>query len=193
MIVMNVLALLAALYYGWDLFTLMLLYWLETAVIGFFTVLKLLHTGRFLAIFIVPFFLVHFGMFMFVHLNFLFALFGDGTDLLSMSAIPEVMSQLAVVALPAVGLFASHLYSFLINYLDKREFYSKGPMEFFFYPYPRVIVMHLTIIFGGFISMFLTPSFALVLLSGLKTITDVSAHRRIHHKKDRMWHFKRLR
>lgn len=193
LVLANILSLLAAWYFSWDIFTLMLLYWVETAIIGVFTVIKILHTARFLSIFLVPFFCVHFGMFMFVHLTFLYALFGDGTDLLNSDVLVVLRNTFSLVALPALALFASHLYSFLANYLGKREFYSKGPMAFFAYPYPRIIVMHLTIIFGGFLAMLVSPQLALVLMGFLKTVTDVLAHRKMHSKKDRMWGFKRLR
>lgn len=182
-LLMNITALLAALHFGWDVFTLMLLYWFETAIIGLFTIIKLIHTGKWLAIGIVPFFCVHFGMFMTVHLTFLFAMFGGDTELANLSTISKVTSVLSIIALPAAGLFGSHLYSFLFNYVGKREYLYKKPMHFFAYPYPRVVVMHLTIIFGGFLSMILSPVFSLILLSILKTGTDVAGHIKMHKQK----------
>jgi hypothetical protein len=48
-------------------------------------------------------------------------------------------------------------------------------------PYKRIIVMHLTIIFGGWLIMLLrSPVPALILLIALKTIVDLRAHRREH-------------
>ena len=48
-------------------------------------------------------------------------------------------------------------------------------------PYKRIFVMHLTIIFGGWLVMLLkTPVQALVLLIALKTYVDFRAHVREH-------------
>ena len=45
-------------------------------------------------------------------------------------------------------------------------------------PYGRVIVLHLTVLFGGWIVMLLgSPLFALVVLVALKTAADWRAHR----------------
>jgi hypothetical protein len=50
-------------------------------------------------------------------------------------------------------------------------------------PYRRIIVMHLTIIFGGWLVLLLeTPAPALALLVALKTVVDLRAHRREHAK-----------
>lgn len=193
LILANLLSVGAAFYFGWDIFTLILLYWVETAIIGLFTIVKMIYTGRFLALFLVPFFCVHFGLFMFVHLTFLQSLFTPTVDSLLYGPITTVSNILTLVLLPALILFVSHLFSFFANFIGKREFYAKGPMAFFAYPYPRIIVMHLTIIAGGFLSVFAPPQVSLALLAVLKTIVDVKSHRRVHSKKDRMWQFKRLR
>jgi hypothetical protein len=51
-------------------------------------------------------------------------------------------------------------------------------------PYRRIVVMHITIIFGGWFILALgAPAWALVLLVGLKTGVDLAAHRREHGEK----------
>jgi hypothetical protein len=184
LVLVNSLTLIGAIYYGWDVFTLMLLYWLETAIIGFFSVVKLVHSARALAVFLVPFFCVHFGLFMFGHLTFIIALFGGDTIFADTGILEQVTGIISLVAIPATALFASHLYSFLTNYIGRQEYEFKNPMHFFAYPYPRIIVMHLTIIFGGFLTMVLSPVFSLILLSVLKTVADVGAHIKIHTAKN---------
>lgn len=171
----------SALYFQWDIFTLMLLYWLETAIIGFFTIAKLIHSARWAALGLVPFFSFHFGMFMFVHLVFLFALFGNNASTTN-TLLPTagLFAAFPTIAFAAAGLFISHLYSFFTNYLGQREYETKNPMYFFAYPYPRVIVMHITIIASGFFVMLLSPAIGLLILSLLKTAADIVAHRKAH-------------
>jgi hypothetical protein len=51
-------------------------------------------------------------------------------------------------------------------------------------PYKRIIVMHVTIIFGGWLILLLkSPVPALILLIALKTAVDLRAHRHEHREK----------
>ena len=48
-------------------------------------------------------------------------------------------------------------------------------------PYGRVVVLHLTILLGGFAAMLLgSPLWALLLLIGLKIALDLKAHLKEH-------------
>src|SRR5687768_334661 len=73
----NLLPLAGVLLFGWDLGLILLLYWAESAVILAFSLGKLALTAGVAALFLVPFFLVHAGGFMGVHLVFLLVLFVD--------------------------------------------------------------------------------------------------------------------
>jgi hypothetical protein len=125
----NALPLVGVLFLGWTVFPLVLLYWLENLVVGGFTVAKLLLAqprqpmhwlGK---AFLVPFFLVHFGGFTYVHGMLVVAFFGPkGTqpfDLLT--AVPAAIraNQLGWALL---SLVASHGLSFYWNYLKSGEY-----------------------------------------------------------------------
>jgi hypothetical protein len=85
------------------------------------------------------------------------------------------------VLIGAAALFVSHGLSFLLNYLGKEEYRRTSPARQMTAPYGRVIVLHLTILFGGFVAAFLgAPIGALLVLVGLKTIFDLGLHRREH-------------
>ena len=75
LIVANLVPLAGVLFFDWSLFTIMFCFWLESAVIGFFNILKLVIVANILSIIMVPFFVVHYGGFMSGHLVFIFALF----------------------------------------------------------------------------------------------------------------------
>jgi hypothetical protein len=50
-------------------------------------------------------------------------------------------------------------------------------------PYSRVVILHLTIIFGGFLMMFFgSPVVALILLVVLKTGLDMRTHLKEHEQ-----------
>ncbi len=116
LIAANLLPLAGVLLWGWDLYGLMLLYWMETGIIGLFGILQIALTARWAALFMVPFFIVHFGGFMMGHLLFLTALFGGTRN--DIGAIPEVVTGALSETglwLALGGLFLSHAFSFVVN------------------------------------------------------------------------------
>jgi hypothetical protein len=87
------------------------------------------------------------------------------------------------VGLSAALLAVSHGISFSVNYLGRGEYLHVSPEQQMMSVYGRVIVLHLTIIFGAFvIGFFGTPFAALVLLVGLKTLIDLFFHLREHRR-----------
>jgi len=60
---------------GWEIGDIILLFWLESAIIALFNILKMFRIAGSVAVFYSIFFIGHFGAFMAVHLMFIFALF----------------------------------------------------------------------------------------------------------------------
>lgn len=169
------------LFFGWSLFSVMLFFWLESAVIGFFNALKMLKINPAASIFLVPFFAIHYGGFMLGHLLFLIAIFlvPTGSKPIDFSLI---FDELLGVLSGSVFLFASHGYSFFHNFLGNKEFETTHIGVQMFAPYKRIVIMHVTIIFGAmFAFAFGAPIIALLILIALKTIIDVFSHA-IEHK-----------
>src|SRR3989338_5535015 len=95
LIIANLIPLMGVLFFNWSLFSILILYWVESAVIGFYTILKMIVSSvfskgerkfsnklmqtravnilykAFMIIFQIPFFSIHYGMFMFGHLIFI--------------------------------------------------------------------------------------------------------------------------
>lgn len=186
----NVLPLVGVLFWGWDVFPLLLLFWMENVLIGALNVLKMLcldpadaalWSGK---LFMVPFFCFHYGMFTAVHGALVCSLFGgekydiQGTKLLepAMRAAHDYG-----LWLPLAVLLASHLFSFLWNYLYRGEFRRAQLSMLMAKPYGRVIVLHATVLIGGFAAMALgSPVWALLLLLALKIGLDLKAHIKEH-------------
>ncbi len=192
----------------WNAAAIVLLYWAENLVIGFYNILKIAlapvkkpveHFGK---LFVIPFFMVHYGGFMAVHGVFVLAFFaksepkfpgsGGGPTwpcfLIFLQLLLGVIRQ-AWAALPPgtkpilLMLFASHGVSFVHNFLLKREYESTEPAKLMAAPYTRIVVMHVAIIFGAFITLALkSPIGILVILVVLKTVIDVKLHLHSHNK-----------
>jgi hypothetical protein len=143
------------------------------------------------------FFAFHYGMFWFVHGIFVFALpdfvGGPGTALLAGCGDPDPFGNLqgcfgpfgmliwSNVAIAAAALFLSHGASFLFNYIGRGEYLTSSPTRQMSAPYGRVVVLHMTILFGAFaIAIIGAPIGALLILVGLKTAFDLGLHLREH-------------
>ena len=177
----NLIPLAGVLFLDWKLGDVMVLFWAESAVIGFWNVIKLAVVGKWAALFAAPFFVGHFGGFMAGHFLFIYYLFVRGINALGPEAgVSDVLLDLFIPIWPALAaLFISHGVSFFTNYLGRREYLGTDLKTQMGEPYKRIIVMHLTIILGGFLTMLLrTPVAALLLLIALKTATDLYAHRK---------------
>ncbi len=201
LVLANLFPLYGVLFQGWQVFPIVLLFWLENVVVGAFFILRLVSArpeanagltkaeyrmGWIVKLFLVPFFAFHYGMFTMVHGVFVFALFGREMGQLDAFPTPAlVFSAIARYSLvPAVvALTLSHAFSYAWNYLGKGEYRGVDMGALMFAPYGRVVVLHVAIIGGGFLVMFLkSPVAGLVLLLALKISLDVAAHRREHRK-----------
>ena len=189
----NLVPLAGVLFWGWDVFPLLVLFWMENVVIGVLNALKMLladpadpalWAGK---LFMVPFFCVHYGMFTAVHGLFVFALFGGKNY--DAQGIDVTEPALAVARdyglwLPLGVLVASHAFSFVWNYLYRGELRRVSLAELMARPYGRVVVLHVTILVGGFGAMMLgSPLWALLLLLALKIGLDFKAHVKEHSAK----------
>jgi len=205
-VVMNLVPLAGIFLWHWDAFLLLILYWFETAIIAFWTMVRIgffpvadlggveTPSGKHFAsrLGLIAFFTVHSGIFMTVHFVFLWALFSDNWS----RGVHGVFSFFDRV-IDATGLWVPLLVLFIGRGLGM-WFDVYGPrfaaMLGIGTPrhsaadpaptlgglvsglYGRIIVMQFTIILGAFLS-FLSGSIApLVLLILIKTVIDVLSH-----------------
>jgi hypothetical protein len=187
LVLANVVPLAGVVFMGWDVFDLLFLYWMESSIIGFYSALKAVVSSYGLAILLLPFFFLHFGLFMCGHVTLLFHLFGREAVGIGpfypwqLFGWPPLREALEIVRWPAVGLLASHGASFLFNFLVQGEYRRASGGELLDRPYRRIFLMQLTLILTGWIHMAIgAPSVGLVILLVLKTLLDLRAHRREH-------------
>ena len=192
-------------FWEWDAFNVVLLYWSENIVVGFYNILKMAfvkvshpaeHLGK---LFMIPFFTIHYGGFCAVHGIFVFALFekGDSSFMnnttwpcffvflqMLLNVIKHAFLTMSLEMRYAMGaLFLSHGVSFVYNYLIKGEYAKIKPDKLMGSPYARIVIMHLAVLFGAFLTMALgSPVGILIILVGLKTSLDVIFHKRQHKK-----------
>jgi hypothetical protein len=191
LVVANLIPLIGVLFFGWSVWNILVIYWLENGIVGLINVLKMsVATGdevtpgvTFMVngrpatsatkVGLIPFFIVHYGIFWFVH----------GIFVLTLPAFFSLMSDdgmtldLGPVVFAAVGLAISHGLSFWWNFLHGGEDRRTTAAALMFAPYRRLVALHITIIFGAFAVMFTgAPAAAVAVLVAIKTAIDLGLH-----------------
>lgn len=194
LILVNLIPLLGVIFLGWDAAMILFLYWFENIVIGIYNVQKIkkargksspeeveklagyksddtsaadMKTKKALA----GFFVMHYGIFTFVHGMFIVILFG----------LPDIFNFSLYIAL--ASLFVSHGISYRQNFIENGEFMNASPEHMFVQPYKRIVIIHLTILASGFlISTLGEPIIGLIILVALKLGIDIYAHNKEHKK-----------
>lgn len=192
------------LFWGWDAFVLLALYWMETAIIGFWMIVRIASAprgslgrmgedgqGTDSPLALCLFFIVHGGLFMAVHFVFLWALFsGDWSRVIHGPV--DFVSKIVIgtgLWLPLLALFVARGAVFLyqtygvplIARLHRRPV-AAAPVApasqagaVFGGFYTRVVIMHIAILAGGFLAMLGTIA-PLMILIVLKTVVDLAIH-----------------
>jgi hypothetical protein len=162
----------------WNTPTVLFAYWIQSVIIGIFTVVKMLDLknyttagmrvngvsvprGQVSKAGIILFFILHYGIF---HLVYLVFLSGNLTAV----SVPQLIQG-------GLIFFLNHFYSYLVNRpVDREKTVNLGSVMMA--PYGRIIPMHLIIIAGSLIpGVLILPLFLLV-----KTLVDVIGHVQEH-------------
>ena len=194
LIVVNLFPMFGVLFMGWDVFPIMFLFWSENVIIGFYNVLRMIacqpkEKGSWLAkLFLIPFFIIHYGGFTAGHGFFVITLFGQ--TMLEAAGGPRLDALLDIIwnyNLPfaMLAIFLSHGYSFITNYLGKGEYRQYTLTKLMTTPYSRVVILHIALVIGGLLTVALeSPTVVLLLFILLKIMMDLGAHLREHRIHD---------
>jgi hypothetical protein len=199
----NLLPVAGVLWLGWDVGSVVVLYWVENLIVGAYTVLKMLVTGGVHALFRVAFFCLHYGGFCAIHGVFVLKLTrlgATGPEAAAASGWPGplaviekfvLLAQQILAAAPdqllwaCLALVISHGASFLLLYLGQQEFRHTTVDRLMTAPYRRIALLHIAVIAGGFLVQHLgSPLGLLVALVALKTGMDIMLHIRSHRTPD---------
>lgn len=188
----NMIPLIGVLFFDWSIFSVVMIYWAESVVIGFWTVMHMIQsegkkTGKYFThpegkhtVDIrkkreaIPFFIVCFGVCIAVYFAFILPIFYPDNSY----TIPYEW-----IYLTTLGFFISHGLSYFLNYLGKGEYKITAVDELFIRPFGRLIVMHVSMFLGGgLFFIFGSPSIGVAALVLIKTLVDLIAHGYEHNK-----------
>jgi len=170
---------------GWSILIVMWIYWFQSIIIGLFNFIRILQLKEFSTeglmingrpalptegtkIYTAFFFLFHYGFFHFGYAFFFLqlAVFGESWGFGHITLETGYMNY---IYFTATLFFINHLISYIFNKPKDNKKQNIGTLMF--YPYARIIPMHLTILLGGFFSQAIMIFFLF-----LKTIADVIMH-----------------
>jgi hypothetical protein len=78
-----------------------------------------------------------------------------------------------------LALAASHLWSFFVNYIGRGEYRRSVVLVLMAQPYARIVVLHVAILLGGFVSMAFGSNIGILMLLIIgNTLLDLSLHLR---------------
>ena len=184
-IAINLVPIAGVLFWGWSAFVLIFLYWLENVVIGVRALAQIganAVIGREMnwpgALFFAAFFTAHYGVFCYVHGTLLVALFGGpslgGTAFDLVATARELFAQQPNLVLGLASIVLWQVVNF-VRFLLSGEARTTNPLALMGAPYPRIIILHVTVLLGGFLLLLLNqPLAGLVLLTLIKTAFDVA-------------------
>jgi len=152
----------AVLTLGWGAAPLVFLYWLENLIIGAVTLAKMVATsmkehviGLVGMLFVGPFFIVHYGMFCFVHGIFvsMFAKLSTGGDPgfpTPWGLVEEALLSGASMPTFILAIIAVQIFLFVQDFLLRGEYRETSVDQEMMKPYGRIIVLHIGIFAGAF-------------------------------------------
>jgi hypothetical protein len=205
LIFVNLVPLFGAIFLGWDLTTLLIIYWTENIAIGFWNILKLLKAPRvndknnkyhfsiedsskeqierinnpanigITRLFFAMFFFVHYGIFTIVHGAFILTI-GIQTSNDFLMYLPGVLFTFLLI-------FISHGISYFTNYIGNKEYENTSLAELMIKPYKRIFITHF-VVFIVFILLKDSGNSILpaIILIVVKTIGDLIFHNIEHSK-----------
>jgi hypothetical protein len=211
LLVANAIPVLGVLFFGWSLLMLLILYWLENGIVGFWSVGKIAFAAApegegpdglpapqttSHSVFVVMFFCFHYGGFWIMHglaIVVIIAIAGLANlfrtlavnDAAPLSSLVSSLGTIEVGPLlfAAAVMFVSHGVSFVWNYILGGEYLKTTPDKQMLAPYGRVVVLHLTVLLGGALALALgSPLGVLIVLALGKAVLDLALYAREHRR-----------
>jgi len=185
-IVLNLVPIVGVTLWGWDAFALIFLYWLENVVIGVRTLASMAANAILGgginaagALVLGVFFTFHYGMFCFGHGTFVMVLFGGqntmGDSILDLVGAAQALldeRRGMLIGLASIVLWQVVQFG---RFIASGEVRRTNALELMGSPYPRIIVLHIALIAGGFLLLALQqPIAGLIALALVKTWFDIA-------------------
>lgn len=185
LIVWNLFPLFGVLALGWKPESVFICYALETIIVGVFNVFKLITVYRFgqppsasetgvTGLAIIPFFLVHYYLFVAVQLSIFFA--GSTGTFGPLGVVEHIVQYLGQNSFNAsLGVYVlNSAVLFVTDFLLPGKYTARSMNEQMFEPYPRIVIQQFVVLLGGFIFSVTGNAYpVLFIFIGIKMYADL--------------------
>jgi hypothetical protein len=184
LIAANVVPMVGVLFLGWNIGDVLLLYWGESLVIGFYTLLKLGVVTKKWVLLHGPFFVIHFGFLLLWFLGVTLMISHEVDRLVAGHYRRQDFAAIAWNLAPALAaFFVSHGVSFVVNFLGGKEYEGRDARDLVIEPYRRVGPMLVMTLLAAFIvSAIGNVGPLLLIVVAIKLAADVAAHLSEHRR-----------
>jgi hypothetical protein len=188
----NFLPILGVIYFQWDLYSIMLLFWLETLIIAVLSLFKmLLCSPKDVWLWLKkPFIIIYLGIqyvFLIIScglaISYLFG--GDFYEIVNAPSLDLLSRYIQKYQLfgALVGLGVSRCFSLAVNYIGKGEYKQSTIRSLMYQPFGQIVVIEIVIIITGLIIKIAgAPLIGLILLIVIKIYLDMMSHLKLHSK-----------
>ncbi|MEN8119271.1 MAG: DUF6498-containing protein [Bacteroidota bacterium] len=188
LIVVNIFPIIGVIFFGWDIFEVVMLYVIETIIVGTYNVLKMSFVRGDQKRFTILFFIFHYNFFILIQSIFVIVLIGGdnagnmGPDigqgfhnLFSLFSIRDFKIAVLLIII-------SHGIAFYKHFIKPKLYRNSDLEKLMFEPYKRIFVQQFMAIGGAFVVMMLqAPMGFLIILILMKTFFDLRAHHKAHN------------
>lgn len=186
----NLLLLIGIIYWQWEIFDVLIIYWLESFTIVIFNALKIHKCNRIRKEKTAPGYFAYFYIYLMaalVWLIFICVFFGPWNFIISDQ--PGGSFNVNIIFM-IVFLILSHGISYKNNFIDKKEFKILSIEELFYAPIYRFVVIQVVVFFAGYYFM-KTGSMMLsaIIIVLLKTFLDLFAHWQEHRTRSKLLNY----
>jgi len=203
LIVSNLILLIGVIFFSWKIINYLILLWLESIIIGFYTIIKMFFARplskkerkiysknkfqeKFITIsmkIIYPiFFIIHYvpiaGFLGIFSIDMLYSiLYNNGLPV----PFSSLFSSIYIILIPLIIIFISHGISFYINFIRKKEYKTISSSELMLMPYYRIGILYLVYFISLIIFLNLKiPTLSLLFIILVKIISDFYMHNKEH-------------
>ena len=182
-ILMNMIPLAGVLFFSWDIANVVILYWLENLVLGFWNIPRILLAGKDgknpdslgAKVFSCCFFSVHYGIFCLVHGVFIVGILGISSigspGLSSIISNPDVLVRGVIYG--AIAIFITTGTNLYFDYIANKDYKNWTTSQAMFSPYGHIVIIHVAIIASAFLAIATgQPLWLLILIIAGKTALD---------------------
>lgn len=181
----NIAPLIGVLFFNWSVANVIILYWIENLIIGFWTLIKMLTARGFpdksvsfgATLFMCVFFTVHYGMFCMGHGTFISIILdipGAGRGFIPVKSMISGGLITTGVLIGTLVMFVNYGISYVKDYILSGEYKNASSHALMFSPYGHIIVVHIAVMIGAGISSFKgSPMWLMLALIIGKTLIEL--------------------